>query len=237
MSPARDGIRDPFAEVTGPLSWCSDVRACVPLLVALTLLVASCVATPADDAQSTSPVVTSAVARQDSSGDTANAAQDGLDRYERRSQFLQTCLQDSGFAVQIIEQRGDLTVLQSETGGQDEAFRQAFVTCEAEAERLGLLLPRREPTEDELRELYRLYMWTHQCLIEHDFETTPPPSEEAWIESGGRLWHPYDALPYTHLFIAPGSEQPPGVLDEARRIEETCPDAPGLIRDLIAEDE
>lgn len=54
------------------------------------------------------------------------------------------------------------------------------------------------PTEEELRALYALDMDVFECLNSHGFSSTPPPSEQVYVEtyqasySGGSApWSPY----------------------------------------------
>jgi hypothetical protein len=40
-----------------------------------------------------------------------------------------------------------------------------------------------------------LWSWllVYQCLQDHDYPVTPPPSEDAWVESQGE-WNPFDEI-------------------------------------------
>jgi hypothetical protein len=147
-----------------------------------------------------------------------------------RDLFIQSCLRDKGFVVELIEHDDDALVITGDWETQQEAFYEALFACEAEAVDAGLALPRREPTEEELSELYHLYRWTYDCLLENGYPAEQPPSEAEWVESGGRSWHPYSALPYTHMVFAPNTDPPQSIIEEARRIEEMCPDQPDEIR-------
>lgn len=158
-----------------------------------------------------------------------------MTRYEERSLFIEACLRDKGFMAHIIE-HDDATVMQVDYGTQEEAFRQALGACEAEALDAGLAFPRREPTAEELHELYHLYRWTYECLLENGYPTEQPPSEAEWVESGGRSWHPYSALPYSNMIVVPDADQPQSVIEEARTIEETCPDQPDEIRGRMTDE-
>lgn len=50
------------------------------------------------------------------------------------------------------------------------------------------------PDEDTLRDWYQALLLTYECLLEHDYPVSPLPSEDAWIESRGTIWHPYGEL-------------------------------------------
>ncbi len=66
--------------------------------------------------------------------------------------------------------------------------------------------------EETLTEWYWAYVGTYECLVEHGYPTSPPPSLEEYIESGGEVWHPYNEMYLTNQ--EPTDEQ---------LLFETCP--------------
>lgn len=122
--------------------------------------------------------------------------------------YLATCVRSAGFQVEVVNQG-----LSASPGpSQVDSYREVLATCEQAAIDSGLVVAPRPPSADELAAHYDAFLITHQCLIEHEYATTPAPSKEVFVDSGGQAWHPYDAL---------------GGL-EIGRAEEECP------QDLVA---
>lgn len=105
-------------------------------------------------------------------------------------QFLASCLESAGFRVDVID--GAITA--NPPPEQAAYYDDAQSQCEQAAITSGLVTEIDEPSDEELAAWYEAHMLTHQCLVEKGYPTAPPPSEDSYIEAGGRNWHPYDAI-------------------------------------------
>lgn len=150
---------------------------------------------------------------------------------EEMEVFLERCLVESGHVMgtRVGHWRGSSIFPTASSEEQSEAWFNAFQRCFDEWQEEGV----RPPDYDEAiyREMYTLYMWTHQCMIDNGFPTSPPPSEDLWVEEklAPRLsWHPYDAVDGAFEVLVPGVEHSPESLAraaEVARIAEICPAA------------
>jgi len=87
---------------------------------------------------------------------------------------------------------GGVEVFGAVDQGRLEALLEA---CEHEAIEVGVLEP--EPTDPEAfyRELYAFYLTVKECLEGEGYQVPEPPSLEAFVESAGSVWYPYDLVP------------------------------------------
>lgn len=84
--------------------------------------------------------------------------------------------------------------------------------------------------EDVYSEMYDLYQWTQNCLIENGLATVEPPTKDRWVEDAQTtlVWHPYDAIDGAFEILAPGADHSPQAIArvaEVARIAEICPAA------------
>lgn len=105
--------------------------------------------------------------------------------------YLISCIESAGFSV-AADQDGH--GFEAAPGAQVDRFRQVQEACEQHAIDSGLVAPPTPPSEEQLALQYRALLTTYQCLIEHDYPTSEPPSEQAYVDSNGRDWHPYSLL-------------------------------------------
>ncbi len=100
------------------------------------------------------------------------------------------CLRRFGVAAEVAE--GGVEVFGAVDQGRLEALLEA---CEHEAIEVGVLEP--EPTDPEAfyRELYAFYLTVKECLEGEGYQVPEPPSLEAFVESAGSVWYPYDLVP------------------------------------------
>lgn len=100
------------------------------------------------------------------------------------------CFRDNGFEGELDDDLGISTKVPPE---QQDRFFEVNRTCrEAVAEKLGLQFGL--PSEEVLRRTYRMYLYIRQCMVQTGYPTDEPPSMERFVESGGSLWHPYNAF-------------------------------------------
>jgi hypothetical protein len=105
-------------------------------------------------------------------------------------EFLANCIESAGFSVEIVDGGLSAEVQPAQAAHYDDAQSQ----CEQAAISSGLVAEIDDPTDEELAAWYQAHQLTQQCLIEKGYPTVDPPSEDSYIEAGGRNWHPYDAI-------------------------------------------
>jgi hypothetical protein len=115
--------------------------------------------------------------------------------------FLLTCLAEFGFSGEVDPAGGYWGVVPPD---QMELFLHVAGPChEAYATVAGIEMG---PFDVEtLTEWYWAYVGTYECLLEHGYPTSPPPSLDEYIESGGEVWHPYNEMYMTNQ--EPADEQ------------------------------
>ena len=97
------------------------------------------------------------------------------------------CMEESGLEV-VDDGRGGLTSPRELTSEQVDLWQAEFARC---GEDVGMFDPF---TDDQLQELYALEVENHECLVENGFESSPPPSEQAFLESWRGDGEPYNSL-------------------------------------------
>jgi len=65
----------------------------------------------------------------------------------------------------------------------------------------GLVTQPPSPSRELLATYYRAGLIEYQCLVDHGFRPSEPPSEDVYIESGG-LWDPFADLGAQESFAA-----------------------------------
>jgi hypothetical protein len=106
--------------------------------------------------------------------------------------YLVSCMESAGFAVTLDVSSGSIS---GDPGAdQMDRFRDTLAICDEAAFESGLVARHAEQTPDELRLWYRAFLLAHECLTEHGYPASDPPSIDVYVESGGTAWHPYDAL-------------------------------------------
>lgn len=149
--------------------------------------------------------------------------------------FLQACLADLGFSVEIDPFSGAVV---ADMGGQPKAYDAAWWECKTKAEDAGLDRPFRPRTEEELRLSYEGLLLLQECLVENGYEVGPVPSEEAFVDSGGQ-WHPFEALPFASVTNLP--DNPPAdlvaAMEASQKLKETCEESPNYWVRLVRGDE
>ncbi len=108
-----------------------------------------------------------------------------------RQEFVLECFRRYGFEGEIDPM--DLSIGFETPPEQQERFWEVNQLClQEEFEWLGYPLGKNSP--EELRRHYRAYLYVRECMIAEGYPVDDPPSLEAYVESGGEIWHPYDAL-------------------------------------------
>lgn len=143
---------------------------------------------------------------------------------QEHTEFLVECLTDKGFHVEGESQQGVGVITADVSDAQAEAYSDAWIACDEEAQESLGLRPLTVPSVEELGLWYDAFLLTNQCLIEHGYPTVAPPSKDLFIDrymSSGSTWHPYDAVPEANLHAAPGDAMTPAAA-RGREIRETC---------------
>lgn len=110
---------------------------------------------------------------------------------------LQSCMDGKGWHVTVDENGGFLEAFTSEeelqraVDDKDQCLVQMGFDDELGA--TGVL------TEKQLRDIYRIDIQTHKCLVKQGLQMAPPPSEETYVERTIRSmsgeedfsWYPY----------------------------------------------
>lgn len=104
-------------------------------------------------------------------------------------EYMATCIESAGFDVEI--EAGGIGV---RPGAQESSYRDAFAQCEAAAVDSGLVSAQEPPDDRALAAWYDAFMLTYNCMVEHGYLASAPPSKDSYVESDGRNWHPYDQL-------------------------------------------
>jgi hypothetical protein len=170
---------------------------------------------------------------------SAQPTEEDIFAFDRGSEehllFLQACLADLGFSVEIDAFAGSVT---ADMGGQPEAYDAAWWECKTRAEDAGLDYAFRPRTEEELRLGYEGRLLLQDCLVENGYEVGPVPSEEAFVESGGQ-WHPFEAIPFAWVTNLPENSPPDLVaaMEASRELRETCEENPAYWVRLARGDE
>lgn len=106
-------------------------------------------------------------------------------------EWIAACVESAGFEVEIIAEDG---AIEAKPGAQTTAFREAMAACEEASYEIGLVARPEPPDEKTLAAWYDAFMLTYQCMEEHGYPVSPPPSRDLYVESGGSIWHPYQEL-------------------------------------------
>lgn len=111
---------------------------------------------------------------------------------EEHLNYLASCVESAGFSVELDleEQSIEASPGPSQTGRYQEVLR----LCEEAAISSGLVGPILPPTEADLALWYQAFQLTYRCLIDAGFPAPEPPSEQVYVDSGGKAWHPYTLL-------------------------------------------
>lgn len=151
-------------------------------------------------------------------------------------EYLRICLAEAGFTdVEIDIDEGMMTG--RTPPGQEEVFNEALAECMQRGIDQGLVLPPEPPSEEQLTRIFQAFTEiTQPCLVANGYPTSPPPSLERYIESEGSNWHPYEAIPYANLYVAPGVEVDSRMQEQVaawNELRDTCPaDVAVLLPDL-----
>lgn len=135
-----------------------------------------------------------------------------------QAEALAECTARQGVHV-TVDPSGDGVTWRAPTG-QEEVYNDVVNQCAEEvAKRFGI--DTGDPTPTDLARWYDAYVTTYHCMIDHGYPSDPPPSKDAYVDSGGTIWHPYNAI-----FAGDDPQLRPGepFSSEAfRELENTCP--------------
>ena len=144
-------------------------------------------------------------------------------------EWLAFCEAAFGFEKQVITQPGQIPYLYGQvTPGQQELNFKVASACEQMAIDAGHFFPIAH-TEEFGRRVFAAYVTVHECMVEHGYPVTDPPSEETFVAqwvAGGQRWHPYDATPFGGSLAVPPPDIEGGISAQASaqlELQATCP--------------
>jgi len=226
-----------LAAVSGPVDGTRTATGALGITVALLLILAACGTDSTRSTSLTSPVTipgtTSPSATSVSTVPSLPAVPDYRGRLGRFAdlvlgsgivpygspehvQYLADCVESAGFDVRLED--GGLAARPGP--GQEPFYRKALASCEQSAVDSGLVKELVPPDDEYLAAWWEAFMLTHECLVEAGYPVSVPPSQDAYVESDGQNWHPYEMLP-------------PAVIPE---VEQICPQDLLVLFEMLAAD-
>lgn len=103
--------------------------------------------------------------------------------------YLEACIESAGFEVDVKD-----GALSGSFGRQRSFFQRVSDACEQAAVDAGLVKAQEALDDEFLAAQYDAFMLTYECMVSQGYPVGAPPSKDAYLESGGMNWHPYDRL-------------------------------------------
>lgn len=146
----------------------------------------------------------------------------------RWMEYQAQCSEAAGFVYRVIDTAAPHLILSS----PDSPRRQMVSNrCEAIARERGWVIPHPFDGSPEANALlYDIFVDIHDCMVEHGYPTTDPPSKEAFIEEGETLWTPWEEMFNSVLYMDP-EESMPGNARLQYEAQETCGGLPNEVYD------
>ena len=138
-----------------------------------------------------------------------------------RQKLVLECMRRYGFDGEIDERDLGINFGKIPDEQFDRFLEVGEICRKEEFERYGLTLGL--PTREELEASYRMNLYVRECMIMEGYPVSQPPSLEAYIESLGAIWHPYDA------FVESGQ----GGVFGLSKLQETCPQDGFYLRTVL----
>lgn len=149
-------------------------------------------------------------------------------RHLEQAEAVAECAADEGVFVEVANGGG---VQWKAPDGQEEIYRKVVRQCNDKvAERFGITTGE-EPTRQDMEEWYKALLWTYECMKDHGYHTSEPPSVDVYVDSGGAVWHPYTAI-----MTGDGGAMGPGIAfndENFRELENTCPQDLNYLIDVL----
>ena len=143
-------------------------------------------------------------------------------------EYIAECAEAAGFVYQIIDTAAPHL---SYAGPDYVRASNASDRCEAIAHREGWVIPNPFDGSAEANALlYDVYVDIHDCMVEHGYPTTDPPSRDAFVEEGEALWTPWEEMFNSVFYVDPDEQMSPsGRLQY--EAQETCGGLPNEVYD------
>jgi hypothetical protein len=125
---------------------------------------------------------------------------------------------EAGFSVEFLPEQRAIVY-----EGDDPIYNEVNEVCYQAPIEQGWVLPAPFTGEEGLRLRYRLWLITHQCLLENGYPTVDPPAEDTFVSEGGSNWHPYGALPVPGLLVITTDRQVSDAERAQLEIQAACP--------------
>lgn len=142
----------------------------------------------------------------DGGGESATGAAPAGSR--RAVDLVAECMRDQGLEVTVLGSiDGQVGIVRDNRVVSDAQFDTAYERCNGELLDTGLIAP---PIMDRaaLGEQYDRLVEAAECLTALGYDVAPPSSREAYIDSRGAAWSPFDSI---------GAETGPDERDRAYR--------------------
>ena len=119
---------------------------------------------------------------------------DGTQSLSERTEVIAGCLRDEGLAVEVTYEAGTAGFTYDNRIVSNELFDEKFAVCQQQLEAEGAIGPPPSGDPAYLASVYRKLVDAARCLEEAGYEIPPPASEDAWVESRGAAWNPFDEI-------------------------------------------
>lgn len=175
------------------------------LIVAGSLLVTACNGggeSGGDTGSGSEDPVATLAARLADCGDDSGCSEEMMDL------FLTDCLAERGFVRVLEVDEAGRTFYRTDAAGQEEILQQAFTECTELT--FSVDPPGSAVDLDYYAAYYEFLLALRDCVIGEGYPVGDPPSKDAFVESQGAIWHPYEDM-----------DTVPPV--ELARLEEACP--------------
>lgn len=108
-------------------------------------------------------------------------------------EWIASCAGENGEAVQTNRYRSSPAL-----GTQDGTLRtrRVVAACWRVSLDSGWVIPTPfDGSAEGNRMLYSVWVAVYDCLVENEYPTVPPPSEDVFVERGAVSWNPYAGMP------------------------------------------
>jgi hypothetical protein len=143
-------------------------------------------------------------------------------------EYQAQCAAGAGIIYRIVDSAAPFLSY----AGTDEQRRIVVSNrCEAIAQERGWAIPNPFDGSAEANALlYDIYVDIHDCMVEHGYPTTDPPSKDAFIEEGEALWTPWEEMFNSVFYVDPDEQMSPS--DRLQyEAQEACGGLPNEIYD------
>lgn len=106
--------------------------------------------------------------------------------------FVTDCLAERGFVRVLEVDEAGRTLYRTDAGGQEEILQQAFTECAELA--FSVEPPDLAADVDYYAAYFEFLLALRDCVVGEGYPVGDPPSKDAFVESLGAIWHPYEDM-------------------------------------------